>query len=151
MEREIKVGKVTLVVDDPHKVLGPAAPVETKAEQLGLETAKTRQEEAGLFPANGHPNPNDPMGYIGARVGVFENIAHGRGKSWALWFAWAFTALFLYTYVLFLIRIGSAASVLVGMALFLGHTGFFVHALKAHKRRSLPTGVQPNSRDLHRS
>jgi len=150
MEREIKIGKVTLVVDDPNNMLGPAAPLAVKAEQLGLETAKTRQEEAGPFPADGYPNPNDPMGYIGARVSLFDGVAHGRGKSWALWFAWDFSAAVVYTLAFALMWSGGVASVCFAVALLIGHTAFFVHALVTRRKRSAPYPQPSNGPDPRR-
>ena len=42
MEREITIGSARLVVDDPRGVLGASEEAPLKAEQLGIETARTR-------------------------------------------------------------------------------------------------------------
>lgn len=97
MEREIKVGSARFVVDDPRGMLGAVEPAPLKAEQLGIETARTRDEEAGPFSPTGRPNPNDPIGGIGARVALLDGIVQGRTSPWTLWFAWFFTAIGAYT------------------------------------------------------
>jgi hypothetical protein len=129
MEREIKVAGVTFVVNDPHGSISRMEPRELKAEQAGLETAKTREQEAAPFGTLPKPNPSDPIGNIAARVSLFEAIAHGRTGPWGMFAAWTLSALFVYTFAWGAFHAPRAAiGITIGTLLLLGHTGFFLSA-----------------------
>jgi hypothetical protein len=129
MEREIKVAGVTFVVNDPHGSISRVAPTEMKAEQAGLESAKTREQEAAPFGPLPKPNPSDPVGNIAARVSLFEAIAHGRTGPWGMFMAWACSALFVYTFAWGAFHAPRAAvGITFGTLLLVGHTAFFASA-----------------------
>lgn len=129
MEREIQVAGITFVVNDPNGSISRMEPRELKAEQAGLETAKTREQEASPFGTLPKPNPSDPIGNIAARVSLFEAIAHGRTGPWGMFVAWAFSALFVYTFAWGAFHAPhAAAGITIGSLLLLGHTGFFASA-----------------------
>jgi hypothetical protein len=136
MEREIKVGSARFVVDDPRGMLGAVEPAPLKAEQLGIETARTRDEEARPFGPNGRPNPNDPIGGIGARIALLDGIIPGRTSPWTLWFAWFFTAIGAYAFAAMLWMIGTS---LVAKGFAIGvvvcHTLFFLGAAATMQMR----------------
>lgn len=136
MEREIKVGSARFVVDDPRGLLGAAEATHLKAEQVGIETARTREEEARPFSPIGRPNPNDPIGSIGARVALFDGIVQGRTSPWTLWFAWFFTAIGAYTFAA-LIWVSSTSIAGKGFAIGIVacHTLFFIGAMAAMQMR----------------
>ncbi|SFW24486.1 hypothetical protein [Luteibacter sp. UNCMF366Tsu5.1] len=129
MEREFKVGSARFVVDDPRGLLGVAEATPLKAEQLGIETARTRDEEAWPFSPIGHPNPNDPIGNIGARVAVLDGIVQGRTSPWTLGFAWFFSAIDAFAFAA-LIWMSSTSIVARGLAIgaVICHTVFFLRA-----------------------
>lgn len=129
MEREIRIAGATFVIDDPNGSLARTEPVRLKAEQAGLETARTRDQEAAPFSAVPKPNPSDPMGNIAARVGLFEAIAHGRVGPWSMFVAWALTALIVYPIVWgWLHAPNSAVGITCAVLALLGHTAFYASA-----------------------
>lgn len=136
MEREIKVGSARFVVDDPRGLLGAAEATPLKAEQLGIETARTRDEEARPFSPIGRPNPNDPIGNIGARVALLDGIVQGRTSPWTLWFAWFFTAIGAYTFATLIWMSGTS---IVAKGFSIGavacHTLFFISATATMQMR----------------
>ncbi|MET0504873.1 MAG: hypothetical protein ABWZ85_06065, partial [Luteibacter sp.] len=97
--------------------------------QAGLETAKTRDEEAAPFSAVPRPNPSDPMGNIAARVSLFEAIAHGRVGPWSMFFAWALTAIAVYPFAWTMSQAANAAfGITCAVLVLIGHTAFYLSA-----------------------
>jgi hypothetical protein len=139
MEREIKVAGVTFVVNDPHGSIDRVEPTEIKAEQAGLETAKTGEQEAAQFGLRPRPNPSDPIGNIAARVSLLDAIAHGRTGPWGMFAAWACSALFVYTFAWGAFHAPRAAfGITFGTLLLLGHTVFFASATSSMLARRAP-------------
>lgn len=129
MEREIRIAGATFVVNDPNGSMGRIEPVELKATQAGLETARTRDEEAAPFGAIPKPNASDPIGSIAARVSLFEAIAHGRVGPWSMFAAWAMSAVAVYPISWGMFHAPRAAfGITCGVLVLLGHSAFFASA-----------------------
>ena len=144
MEREIKVAGATFVVDDPNGSMGRIETRELKAEQAGLETARTREQEAAPFGYRPKPNPSDPIQGIEARVSVFEAIAHGRVGPWSMFAAWFFTAVVTYPMAWGLFHAPKAAiGITVALLMLLAHTAFFFSAtISMLARRAAKPGAK---------
>lgn len=129
MEREIKVAGATFVVDDPNGMMGQVDTTELKVEQAGLETARTRQQEAAPFSSQAKPNPSDPIQGIQARVGVFEAIAHGRVGPWSMFTAWLVSAMGVYPMAWGMFHAPRAAiGITFAILTVIAHTAFFFSA-----------------------
>ncbi|QWT21663.1 hypothetical protein KPL74_06565 [Bacillus sp. NP157] len=138
MEREIKIGNATFVVEDPAGSLDrPPLPL-LHAGRPSPDTERTPSEEAWPFSATPKPNASDPMGEIAARVAMFDGIANGRISPRVLFVAWLWTALTFYTLAAVIFCAGTMPATTVGVLILAIHTGFFLRArslMHLHRKR----------------
>jgi hypothetical protein len=135
MEREIKIGGATFVVADPHGAMARAQAEAVKTEQAPVEAAKTAREEAAPYAYFMRPTTAAPFN-VEANAQLVEGAARGKGRPWALGFAWAATAFAAYPCALMMFHARDhAVGVTVGVAILLGHTVFFLDAAGAMQLR----------------
>jgi len=90
MQREILVGGQRFVVDDPNQSLMPLMEYDQVAKHDDPDVVKGTRDIERLSPIEPMSNNCDPIGVIRGRGRMYEGIAGGNYKGWALAFAWFF-------------------------------------------------------------
>ena len=90
MLRVILVGGQRFVVDDPNQLLMPIMEYDQVAKHDDPDVVKGTRDIERLSPIEPMPNNCDPIGVIRGRGRMYEAIAGGNYKGWALAFAWLF-------------------------------------------------------------
>jgi len=90
MLRVILVGSQRFVVDDPNDSLMPLREYDQVAKHDDPDVVKGIRNIERLSPVEPMPNNCDPIGVIRGRGRMYEGIAGGSFKGWALAFAWLF-------------------------------------------------------------
>jgi len=107
MQREILVGARRFVVDDPNQLLMPLMEYDQVAKHDDPDVVKGIQDIERLYPIEPMPRNCDPIGAIRGRGRMYEGIAGGSYKGWALAFAWlVFGAPAVVSYIFALSAIG---------------------------------------------
>lgn len=100
MAHEIRIGGVSLVVDDPHGQLARVAPAERTLEHREAEVLEASVRTASNRPAVTMVNTVDPFGSIHARTHLFDKMVNGRQGFASLALAWMLFGLPLATFAL---------------------------------------------------
>lgn len=88
MGHEIKIGGVSLVVDDPRGQLAHAAESELRVEHQEAEALEASVRTVQNRPSVSVINATDPMGSVHARVALVDKMVNGRQGRASLGMMW---------------------------------------------------------------
>lgn len=88
MQRELLVGGQRFVVNDPNHSLMPLRDYDQVAKHDAPDVVKGIRDIERLSPVEPMPRNCDPIGHIRGEGRMYEGIAGGNFKGWALAFAW---------------------------------------------------------------
>jgi hypothetical protein len=100
MGHEIRIGGVSLVVDDPHGLLVRTAEAERKLEHQEAEALEASVRTVGNRPTAPVINTVDPFASIHARTQLFDKVVNGRQGFASLALAWMLFGVTLATFAL---------------------------------------------------
>lgn len=100
MAHEIKIGGVSLWIDDPQGQLARVTEAERTLEHLPAEGLETSVRTASNRPAITMVNTVDPFGSIHARTHLFDKVVNGKQGFASLALAWMLFGLPLATFAM---------------------------------------------------
>ncbi|KJV33154.1 hypothetical protein [Luteibacter yeojuensis] len=136
MERRIEIDGKTITTDDPHGVL--AHTVDPRTGRPGVDTERTRSEQAAPLPPEGFPNPAEPLGQIAAQSALFSRIYHGQAGGTALFataLVWLLPVFFLAQIPFDLVDVPAVGKYVMAAVPVVLYGWFFGHAVVARGRR----------------